>query len=101
MVKSETGANEFQASSSSDSSESGGFSEAVKKPKAVLRVFLKYGDEGEKVIRHISRVSKPGRRLYRGAKELRRVLDGLGIAVLSTSRGVMSDRKARKENQRR
>ena len=64
-------------------------------PKAVLRVYLKYGPEGEKVIRHIKRASSPGLRLYKGYTDLRPVLDGLGIAVLSTSRGVMSDRKAR------
>lgn len=64
-------------------------------PKKMLRVFLKYGPEGERVIRRIDRASKPGRRLYRGYKELRPVLDGLGISVLSTSRGVMSDRQAR------
>jgi small subunit ribosomal protein S8 len=67
-------------------------------PKAVLRVFLKYGPDGEKVIRHIQRASRPGRRLYRRRAQLSRVLDGLGIAVLSTSRGVMSDRKARELN---
>jgi small subunit ribosomal protein S8 len=65
------------------------------KPHVVLRVFLKYGPEGERVIRHIERASKPGRRLYRGYSELRPVLDGLGISVLSTSKGVMSDRRAR------
>jgi small subunit ribosomal protein S8 len=65
--------------------------------KAVLRVFLKYGPDGERVIRHIERISKPGCRRYAGYKELRPVLDGLGIAVLSTSRGLMSDRKARTE----
>jgi len=64
-------------------------------PKAVLRVFLKYGPEGEKVIRHIERASRPGRRLYRHSKQLKPVLDGLGIAILSTSKGVMSDRQAR------
>ena len=64
-------------------------------PKVVLRVFLKYGPEGERVIRHIDRASRPGRRLYRRSKELRPVLDGLGISVVSTSKGVMSDRKAR------
>jgi small subunit ribosomal protein S8 len=64
-------------------------------PKAVLRVFLKYGPDGEKVIRNIERASRPGRRLYRRAAQLRPVLDGLGIAVVSTSRGVMSDRQAR------
>jgi small subunit ribosomal protein S8 len=61
----------------------------------VLQVFLKYGPEGEKVIRHISRYSKPGRRVYQSYKEVRRVLDGLGIAILTTSRGVMSDRQAK------
>jgi small subunit ribosomal protein S8 len=64
-------------------------------PKAILRVYLKYGPDGEKVLRHIERASRPGRRLYRNHAELRPVLDGLGIAILSTSRGVMSDRKAR------
>ena len=64
-------------------------------PKAVLRIFLKYGPEGEKVIRNIERASRPGRRLYRRANQIRPVLDGLGIAVLSTNRGVMSDRQAR------
>jgi small subunit ribosomal protein S8 len=62
----------------------------------VLQVYLKYGPDGERVIRHISRYSKPGRRVYQGYKEIRRVLDGLGIAILSTSRGVMSDRQAKK-----
>ena len=66
-------------------------------PGSVLRVYLKYGTEGEKVIRIIKRSSRPGRRYYQGAKELKKVLDGLGIAVLSTSKGVMSDRRARKE----
>lgn len=70
-------------------------SQDLSKPKQTLRVWLKYGPEGEKVIRRIQRASKPGRRLYKGADELRPVLDGLGIAVISTSRGVMSDRKAR------
>jgi small subunit ribosomal protein S8 len=64
-------------------------------PKKVLRIYLKYGPEGERVIRNIDRASKPGLRLYRRYKELRPVLDGLGIAILSTSRGVMSDRQAR------
>jgi small subunit ribosomal protein S8 len=65
--------------------------------KAVLRVYLKYGPEGERVIRHVERISKPGCRRYAGYKDLRPVLDGLGIAVLSTSRGLMSDRKAKAE----
>jgi small subunit ribosomal protein S8 len=65
--------------------------------KAVLRVYLKYGPEGERVIRRIERVSKPGLRRYAGYKDLKPVLDGLGISVVSTSRGLMSDRKARAE----
>lgn len=65
------------------------------KPHLTLRVFLKYGPEGEKVIRHIERSSKPGRRYYCRSNQLRPVLDGLGISVMSTSRGVMSDRQAR------
>lgn len=64
-------------------------------PKRVLRVYLKYGPEGERVIRHIERVSRPGLRVYKGYKELRPVLDGLGISVISTNRGVLSDRQAR------
>jgi len=64
-------------------------------PRRVLRIVLKYGPEGEKVIQHIERVSKPGRRLYWRSKDIKPVLDGLGIAILSTSRGVMSDRQAR------
>lgn len=66
-------------------------------PHVVLQVYLKYGPDGEKVIRHIQRYSKPGRRVYQGYKDVKRVLDGLGIAVLSTSRGVMSDRQARRD----
>jgi small subunit ribosomal protein S8 len=66
-------------------------------PHTVLQVYLKYGPDGEKVIRHIQRYSKPGRRVYQGYKDVRRVLDGLGIAVISTSKGVMSDRQARQQ----
>ena len=74
---------------------------AVEKADAVrpsLTVTLKYGPEGEKVINEIKRVSKPGRRVYCGADELPRVLNGLGIAVVSTPKGVLSDREARKEH---
>jgi len=67
----------------------------LSKAHVVLRVFLKYGPEGERVIRRISRWSKPGCRVYKGYTELRPVLDGLGITVLSTSKGVMSDRRAK------
>jgi small subunit ribosomal protein S8 len=67
----------------------------AKGPKAVLRLHLKYGPEGEKVIRHLERDSRPGLRIYRRHDQLRPVLDGLGIAIISTSHGVMSDRQAR------
>jgi small subunit ribosomal protein S8 len=60
-----------------------------------LRVFLKYGPDGEHVISRINRVSKPGRRVYRRVEELPRVLNGLGIAIVSTSRGILSDQDAR------
>jgi small subunit ribosomal protein S8 len=59
---------------------------------------LKYGIRGERVINSIDRVSKPGRRMYAGARDLSRPLQGLGIAIVSTSRGIMSDRRCRKEN---
>lgn len=60
----------------------------------VLRVYLKYHD-GQPVIRHLERVSRPGRRHYVGATEIPRVRNGLGMAILSTSAGLLSDRGAR------
>ena len=60
-----------------------------------IRVKLKYSLSGDKVIHVIDRASKPGCRVYRGVKDLPRVLNGMGIAVVSTSKGVMSDRRAR------
>lgn len=68
------------------------------KPVPHLRLDLKYGPNGEQVIQTIRRVSKPGRRIYSRAKDLRPVLNGLGISVISTSRGVVSDREARQRN---
>ncbi len=68
------------------------------KPKSVLRVYLKYGPEGERVVRHLQRVSRPGCRVYRRADQIKKVLDGLGISIISTSKGVMSDRQARQQN---
>jgi len=62
----------------------------------MLRVYLKYHD-GTPVIRHIERVSRPGRRYYVGVKGIPRVRNGMGIAILSTPRGLLSDRKARQE----
>ena len=63
-----------------------------------LRIRLKYSLSGEKVIHVIDRASKPGCRVYRKTNDLPSVLNGMGIAVVSTSKGVMSDRKAREQN---
>ncbi len=65
--------------------------------QGVLRVDLQYGDRGEQVIESIQRTSKVGRRVYRKADALPRPLDGLGIAVVSTSSGVLSDRECREK----
>ncbi len=65
--------------------------------QGILRVMLKYGLNGEHVIEHIRRASKPGRRVYRGVDKLPKVLNGLGIAIVSTSKGVLSDRRCREE----
>ena len=63
-----------------------------------IRIKLRYSLSGEKVIHEIDRVSKPGRRVYSPADRLRPVLNGLGISIISTSRGVISDREARQRN---
>ena len=63
-----------------------------------IRVKLKYSSAGQKVIHTIDRQSKPGCRVYRGVDDLPRILNGMGIAVVSTSKGVMSDRRARENN---
>ncbi len=65
--------------------------------QGVIRVYLKYGANREKVINGLKRISKPGLRVYVGKDELPKVLGGLGIAIISTSKGLMVDRKARKE----
>jgi small subunit ribosomal protein S8 len=67
------------------------------KPQKQLFIDLKYGPNGERVIRHIKRVSKPGRRVYSRSTDLKPVLNGLGISIISTSRGVISDREARQK----
>lgn len=67
-------------------------------PGTQLTIDLKYGPNGERVIRHLKRVSKPGRRIYSRAADLRPILNGLGISIISTSRGVISDREARQKN---
>jgi small subunit ribosomal protein S8 len=64
--------------------------------QGILRIYLKYDEAGEPVIRDIERISKPGLRRYVGADNLPRVRNGLGIAILSTSQGVMTDKEARR-----
>ena len=61
-------------------------------------LFLKYGQHKERVITGLKRISKPGLRVYANAKEMPRVLNGLGIAIVSTSKGVMTDKEAREAN---
>ncbi len=65
--------------------------------KYVIRIFLRYDAKGTSTITHLSRVSRPGRRVYVGAAEIPRVLGGYGINIVSTSRGLMSGKNARKE----
>lgn len=66
--------------------------------QGIIRVTLKYGAGNEKVLTGLKRVSKPGLRIHAGAEELPRVLKGLGIAIISTSKGIMTDKEARKEH---
>ena len=66
--------------------------------QGVIRVTLKYGDNKTPVITGLRRVSKPGLRIYTNCEEMPKVMNGLGIAILSTSKGVMTDKNARKEN---
>jgi small subunit ribosomal protein S8 len=63
-----------------------------------LELSLKYGPDGEVLIQHLQRYSRPGCRRYRGCKDIPDVLNGLGITILSTPKGILSDREARKEN---
>ncbi len=72
------------------------FATQTKDGKSVTTVTLKYAQNNERVIKGLKRISKPGLRVYAQADELPKVLNGLGIAVISTSRGVMTDKEARK-----
>ena len=74
-----------------------GYQEAAEGAHKSLRIELKYF-EGQPAIQHVSRVSKPGRRVYSGSQELPRVRGGLGITIVSTPKGVLSDAEARAEN---
>jgi len=66
--------------------------------QGILRVSLKYDQQGHSVINEIKRISKPGRRVYSSVDELPRVLAGMGVAIVSTSKGVMSDGNCRRDN---
>jgi len=66
--------------------------------QSILRVDLKYGPRGEEIVRQIRRESKPGCRVYRGANEMPEVMDGLGISIVSTPMGVLSDRQCKEKN---
>jgi small subunit ribosomal protein S8 len=67
-------------------------------PEQKMRIVLKYGPKGEQVIQGLKRISRPGLRIYRTSKKVPRIYGGLGIAIISTSRGLMTDRQARKDN---
>ena len=66
--------------------------------QGIIRIQLKYGQSGERVISGLKRISKPGMRVYAASHEVPRVLNGLGISVISTSKGILTDKQARKEN---
>lgn len=74
------------------------FSVAEDGKQGMIKVILKYGEGKTPVIQGLRRVSKPGLRIYSNAEELPKVIKGLGVAIISTSKGVMTDRQARKEN---
>lgn len=65
--------------------------------QGIIRIQLKYGQIGERVITGLKRISKPGMRVYAAKEELPKVLNGLGISIISTSKGILTDRQARKE----
>ena len=66
--------------------------------QGIIRIQLKYGQTGERVISGLKRISKPGMRVYTNAYEIPKVLNGLGISIISTSKGILTDKQARKEN---
>jgi small subunit ribosomal protein S8 len=66
--------------------------------QGLLRIYLKYGPLGQDVVGEIRRVSKPGKRVYRSSSEVPRPMNGMGISIVSTSKGVLSDRQCREQN---
>ena len=73
------------------------FSIVEAQPANLVRIVLRYSKQGVPAIRHMGRVSKPGRRVYRGADDVKPVLNGLGVGIISTSRGLLTDRQAREQ----
>jgi len=74
----------------------GNFKVSEEGKKKVLRVFLRYGNDGVSAVAHLERISKPGRRVYVGARQVPRILGGLGVSILTTPHGVMTGKAARK-----
>lgn len=70
-----------------------GYKKVDQQPQAIITIFLKYGPDGEHIIRKLERVSKPGRRVYKNLETLGNVLNGLGIAIVSTPKGILTDRE--------
>ena len=75
-----------------------GYDEIADGRQGLIRVHLKYGPDGEQVMTHLKRESKPSRRVYRKASEITPVLGGLGVGIYTTPQGVVSDRQARRHN---
>lgn len=73
------------------------FEEIENETQGIIRITLKYDEKGKKVIAGLKRISKPGLRIYASKDELPKVLNGLGIAIISTSQGLMTDREARQK----
>jgi len=68
------------------------------KKQGILRVYLRYGPNNEKIITNLKRISKPGLRRYKGSENVSRVFNGLGVAIVSTSKGILTDKECRKMN---
>ncbi len=66
--------------------------------QGVLRIYLRYGPNNEKIITNLKRISRPGLRRYKGSEDVTRVFSGLGMAIVSTSKGILTDRECRKMN---
>ncbi len=74
------------------------FKEIPDEKQGVLRVYLKYGPLNQKLISHIKRESKPGKRIYKGVEDIGKVLNGIGISIFSTSKGILSNKECRENN---